>query len=106
MKANWVEVHFEFRGGNPGLYLSSAPNSTQGVGTNLGSDGKWNETKVDVDMGRWNTVRFQRTGDVMKVYLNDRLCHSFPAVPASYVLVKAQRGELRVRKLFAFGYNP
>lgn len=107
LQASWTRVVFEFRGGNPGLYLSSSRDATGGIGVNLDSTARYNgEIRRAVDMARWNTVQMDFSESAVEVLLNDEPVHNtFISLPA-YILVKAHRGELRVRKLVAIGWNP
>ncbi len=107
LQASWARVVFEFRGGNPGLYLSNSRDATGGAGVNLDSDARYNgEIRRAVDIARWNTVRLDFSENSADVFLNEEpVYNAFLSLPA-YVLVKAHRGELRVRKLLAIGWNP
>jgi hypothetical protein len=105
-RANWVYVVFEFKGGSPGLFFSPTKDALRGPGTNLDEEGRYNDLKVDIDMGRWNLIKFLRIGDTVRVSLNEQVRQSFSPGGAGYILVKGQRGELRVRRLVGFGYNP
>jgi hypothetical protein len=105
--ASWLRIVFEFMGGKPGLYFSADGTPVGRVGVNLDAEAKYNgEIRRPVDMTRWNEVVMERTGTRCVFWLNGERVHEMGDPGTSHVLIKAQLGRLRVRKLAAVGYNP
>ena len=57
-------------------------------------------------MQAWNVVPVDFERDNLRVLLNEREVFSGYGGAPTCILVKAQRGDLRVRKLIAVGWNP
>jgi len=103
-KARWVRVTFDFRGGNPGLYFASQKSDKGCVGVNLDSEAGHNgEIRRAVDMGTWNLVQVELDGGNARAFLDGDLVYSAVFPSPCHVLVKAQRGEVQIRGLSAFG---
>jgi hypothetical protein len=103
-KARWVRVTLDFRGGNPGLYFSSQKSEKGYMGINLDSEAGHNgEIRRAVDMGSWNLVQVEIEAGSARAFLNGDEVYSAVFPSPSHVLVKAQRGEVQIRGLSAFG---
>lgn len=104
--ASWLRVDLEFRGGNPGLYFSTSGTREGRQGINLDSDARYNgEIERAVDESRWHLVTVLRDADEYAFWLDGERVHEMGALEGSYIVLKAHRGTLRVRRFVALGYN-
>ena len=105
--AAWSVVTFEFMGGSPGIRFAGTKGQPDGRMINLDADQRHNgEIRRAVDMRIWNTVRVERVRDTMEVFLNgERVYDSHWGDSESFLTIKAQRGQLRIRRISAIGVS-
>jgi hypothetical protein len=128
------ELRLEYKtvaGADSGIYLRAVPqiqiwDSTEaggkgGIGADKGSGGLWNNPKgspgrdplvlADKPFGEWNTVRVLMAGEVVTVYLNDKLVvdharlHNYfdqggPLPAEGPIQLQTHGGEIQWRNLF------